>query len=509
MEKYTTKFEKLEKSAVKLTLTFSSGAVTEAYNADLAKYAKQLTLNGFRKGKAPVSLIESKYGDTIINETFTGLLDKAVGEIFTPADEKDAPADEFKPMDSRALDLMNEKDIFPIKKGQDVVCEIKYDVYPQFELGQYKGLKVEYSAPDYDPKVEDDEIEAIRARNAVIEEKKSDVAEEGDIATVDLAELADDGAEIEASRKDGYVFTLSKTASAPYELDADVIGMKVGASRTVAKEYGKDSAYPEQKKTWKVTLSKLKVRTLPELDDEFAQDVSERYKTMADMRKDIHDKAFGAYQKSVEAAKVEAALDAVAKSTEIAVPDLMVANSIEEKWYGFVQNFTGNGQRSFADTEKYLSGMGMTKESYLSMMGDRYGEENLMEIKKGLVLSKIEEVEKTQENDEDKIAKFIEDNKIDTKQYGEAYEPMVKAQIKEQLGRDNAIKFIVDNNEFVKAEPKAAATDKAPAAPSKASGSGADGNEGKSDEKAQDAGAKADAKAKAKADAKAKAGAKA
>ena len=128
MEKYTKKFEKLEKSSVKMTLVFSAAAVDESFKTELGKYAKQLTINGFRKGKAPVSLIESKYGESILSETFTDMLDKAVQEIFTPEDEKEAVAKEYQPLDSRALDLMNEKDIFPIKKGEDVVCQIKYDV---------------------------------------------------------------------------------------------------------------------------------------------------------------------------------------------------------------------------------------------------------------------------------------------------------------------------------------------------------------------------------------------
>ncbi|MDD3163510.1 MAG: trigger factor family protein, partial [Sphaerochaetaceae bacterium] len=108
MEKYTKKFEKLEKSAVKMTLTFTAAAVDADYQAQLAKYAKQLTINGFRKGKAPVSVIENKYGETVLNETFTDMLDKAVQEVFNPEDEKNAVAKEFQPIDSRALDLVNE-----------------------------------------------------------------------------------------------------------------------------------------------------------------------------------------------------------------------------------------------------------------------------------------------------------------------------------------------------------------------------------------------------------------
>src|SRR5574344_977204 len=226
MEKYTKKFEKLEKSSVKMPLVFSAAAVDESFKTELGKYAKQLTINGFRKGKAPVSLIESKYGESILSETFTDMLDKAVHEIFTPEDEKEAVAKEYQPLDSRALDLMNEKDIFPIKKGEDVVCQIKYDVYPQFELGTYKGLKVEYSAEDYDPKVEETELEGIRSRNAMIEEKKGDTAEAGDIVTLDLIEIAADGSEIEETRKNDYVCTLAETPAAPYELDKKIIGMK-------------------------------------------------------------------------------------------------------------------------------------------------------------------------------------------------------------------------------------------------------------------------------------------
>lgn len=454
MENYEKTFEKLEKSAVKMTLTFPAAAVQEAYGADLAKYARQLTIPGFRKGKAPVSIIESKFGDTIINETFTNMLDKAVEAIFSPKEGESEVEEQYRPLDNRAMNLANEDEIFPIKKGQDIVCQIKYDVYPQFELGTYKGLTVEYPFTEYDPKSEDAEIESIRTRNAVIQEKSGSDAAVGDIATIDLAELAADGTEIADSRKDAYVFTLSDPGSAPYDFDSDIVGMKVGETKQFEKTYAEQSAWPGQTKTWKVTLTKLKVRVLPELDDDFAQDVSEDYKTMADMREAVHKKCFEQYEEQAKAAKVDAILTAVEKATAIEVPELMIANSLEEKWYGFVQNFTGNGQRSFADAEKYLEGMGMTRESYVSMMGERFGEENVSEIKKSLILEKIQQVEKTAEEDESKIDAFIAENKIDVKQYGEAYEPMARAQIKEQLGRDNAIKLLTDSNTFVRVDPK-------------------------------------------------------
>ncbi|MBO4388216.1 MAG: trigger factor [Spirochaetales bacterium] len=454
MENYEKTFEKLEKSAVKMTLTFPAAAVQEAYGADLAKYARQLTIPGFRKGKAPVSIIESKFGDTIINETFTNMLDKAVEAIFSPKEGESEVEEQYRPLDNRAMNLANEDEIFPIKKGQDIVCQIKYDVYPQFELGTYKGLTVEYPFTEYDPKSEDAEIESIRTRNAVIQEKSGSDAAVGDIATIDLAELAADGTEIADSKKDAYVFTLSDPGSAPYDFDSDIVGMKVGETKQFEKTYAEQSAWPGQTKTWKVTLTKLKVRVLPELDDDFAQDVSEDYKTMADMREAVHKKCFEQYEEQAKAAKVDAILTAVEKATAIEVPELMIANSLEEKWYGFVQNFTGNGQRSFADAEKYLEGMGMTRESYVSMMGERFGEENVSEIKKSLILEKIQQVEKTAEEDESKIDAFIAENKIDVKQYGEAYEPMVRAQIKEQLGRDNAIKLLTDSNTFVRVDPK-------------------------------------------------------
>lgn len=457
MEKYTKKFEKLEKSAVKLTLTFSAAAVDEDYRAQLAKYSKELTLNGFRKGKAPAALIESKFGESILSESFTAMLDKAVGEVFTPADEKDAVEKEFKPIDSRALDLINEDQIFPIKKGQDIVCEIKYDVYPQFELGQYTGLKVEYSADDFDEEVEKNELEALRNRNAMIENKGSDTAEVADIATVDMVEIGEDGAEIEETKKDDYVFTLAETPAAPYELDAEICGMKIGEIKSITREYGEGSPYAGQKKTYKVELKKLKVRTLPELDDDFAEDVDSKYKTIEDLKKGLHEKAMNDYNRRVESVKVDAALAEIAKNTPVEVPQMLIDNDLEEKWYGFVQQFTQNGQVSFEDSEKRLASMGITKESYFSMSGERFAEENLLNIKKSLILEKIEEVEKTAETDEEKIAKFIADNNIDTKQYGEQYEELMKGQIREQLGKDNAIAFLMKNNEFIKVEPKAVA----------------------------------------------------
>lgn len=216
----------------------------------------------------------------------------------------------------------------------------------------------------------------------------------------------------------------------------------------------RSSAYPEQNKTWKIVLKKIKVRTLPELDDDFAQDVNEKFASIDDLKKDIHDKAFDAYEKQVENVKIDALLKEIIKNTSIDVPELMVDNALEEKWYGFVQQFTGNGQRSYADSEKYLASMGITRESYTSMIGDKFSDENLSNIRAGLILDKLVEVEKTQVADDSELDKFIEENKIDTKMYGEAYESMVKGELRSQIGKDKAIQFLIKNNEFVKVEKK-------------------------------------------------------
>lgn len=442
----------MEKSSVKLTLTFAKEAVAESYKASLNKYAKQLTIDGFRKGKAPASVIEKKYGETILNESFSELLDKAVGEIFTPEDETKKPAKEFQPIDSRNLDLLNEDTLFPIKKDEDVECQIKYDVYPEVELPQYKDLEIEYSADEYDPKVEEAEIEAIRNRNAMLK-TKTDAAEVGDTATLDFEELDEDGFPIEGSEKEGYAFTIASEPAAPYEFDNEIVGMKTDEVKTFTIEYSENSAYPGEKKTYKATLTKLSVRILPELDDDFAQDVSEKYETLEDMKKDIHEKSYKDYEKRLTNLQIESLLDKLVATSNIDVPQTMIDASVEEKWYGFVEQFTQGQSISFEMATKRLADAGITKENYIRSMGERFGEENEKNIKKSLILEKVMEVENTTAT-EDEIKAFIEENKIDTKQYGEAYESYVMAQLKDQVSKDKALKLLEESNKFVKVEPK-------------------------------------------------------
>ena len=273
--KVTKKIEKLENSSVKLTVTIGKADVAASYNEVVAKYAKNIQIPGFRKGKVPVSVLERKYGDALKNDAVSEIVEKALGDIFEEMD-KNKSDDRPLPYSQPTID-----DIPLLDTTKDLTFAVKYDVFPQVEVKNFDGIEIkvpEVKITDDDLK---EELEAIRQRNAMVLDKKDDEAvAKDDIVTVNYCELDDKDAEIAGSQRQDFVFTVG-TEQNIYKFDNEIIGMKKGETKDLTKEVD-----GENKKV-RVTVTAVKVRNVPELDDELAQDVSDKYNNLEDMKNDI------------------------------------------------------------------------------------------------------------------------------------------------------------------------------------------------------------------------------
>ena len=348
--KVTKKIEKLENSSVKLTVTIGKADVAASYNEVVAKYAKNIQIPGFRKGKVPVSVLERKYGDALKNDAVSEIVEKALGDIFEEMD-KNKSDDRPLPYSQPTID-----DIPLLDTTKDLTFAVKYDVFPKVEVKNFDGIEIkvpEVKITDDDLK---EELEAIRQRNAMVLDKKDDEAvAKDDIVTVNYCELDDKDAEIAGSQRQDFVFTVG-TEQNIYKFDNEIIGMKKGETKDLTKEVD-----GENKKV-RVTVTAVKVRNVPELDDELAQDVSDKYNNLEDMKNDIKKNLETALENKLKEIKSNSLLEQLVEKNPVELPASMVKAELDSRFRMMAQQF----QTTTEQLEKMLTSAGQKKEDMLT-----------------------------------------------------------------------------------------------------------------------------------------------
>ncbi len=304
------KLEKLEHSKVRMTATVPMADVKSVYDEMMADYVKSVRIDGFRKGHVPPSVLERKFGDSLRLEAMSRVLEKAVDAALADAEEKplayEAPALEGEP--EFALD-------------KDFSFSVTYDVFPHFELPSTEGIELEVPGVEVSEEDLAQELERIRERNAIVVEKTGEAAL-GDIVTVAYSELTEDGREVAGSKREDFTFELGKGLNL-YKFDEEVVGMKAGDSKIFSKTYPGDFEYKDLAgKTVKlsVAVSKVKQKDVPALDDELAQDVSEKYKTLEDLKKAVREQLQSALDNRLRELKEKKLVDILLERTSIDVP---------------------------------------------------------------------------------------------------------------------------------------------------------------------------------------------
>ena len=432
--------KKLEHSSVELTLTLSAATIEEDYSKTIKDYAKKLTLKGFRPGKAPVSLVESKYGDAIREEVTFKLMEKNLQDSYKDMDAKDRPLPYSTP------ELQNEDALLPFKPNTDVTYSVIYDVLPTVTLPEYKGLEIEYPARQITDADVNAEIERLREQNAMVITKNGTIAE-GDIVTIDYAELDADGNEMSANKRDDFTFTVGSSYNF-YKLDKDLVGMKKGDEAVIEKTYddesGMGSDYLGRTVKIKVAVKEVKYKEVPELDDDFAQDVKDEYKTVDDLlkatRKQLEDNA----EEGNKAAKLDAVIKALLEKTEIDVPKSMVEAQLEQDWQNFISRFG----MSEEDVLKIMGAQGGGKENFL----ETRRADTLQNIKGQLIIEQIKEEQKYEVSEEEieaELKNYGEDINKDNPNY-ESMKIYAEDDVKYRKARD----LLLESNTFKAVEPK-------------------------------------------------------
>jgi trigger factor len=353
----TKEITQLEKSRVKLTVTVDKDEVRTQYDALLTKYSKTLQIPGFRKGKVPKNILERKFGDVLTGETLGTIIENSVGGIFE---------DETFPRENRPLPYSTPEveDKPALALGKDLNFSVTYDVLPRITVGAWKGLTVE--APDVSVNDEDisRELEAIRERNAIVQDKDEDAAaEKNDIVTIDYAELSPSGETEPGTGREDFVFTLGSGYNM-YKIDDEIVGMKKDETRDIEKTYPAD--FPETvlagaTKKIRITLKALKKKTLPDLEDDFAQDVDEKFKTLEDLKNSVRDRLTRDLDRRLREIKLDALLEKIMEHTPVEIPESMVRVELDSRWRNLARQFNTSPE----DLMKIIGASGRSYEDVL------------------------------------------------------------------------------------------------------------------------------------------------
>lgn len=420
----TKEITKIENSAVKLTATISKDDVASNYKTELAKYAKNIQLPGFRKGKVPAEMLERKYGESLKAEICGELIDKALNEILN-----EEGSEEFRPL-PYAQPQLESIPTFDVEK--ELTFTVTYDVFPKVEVKNFDGITIKEPQVTVGDKELEEELKAIQERNALVMDKKDDdPVEKDNIVTINYKELNDDGSTVEKSEREGFVFTVGSGENI-YKIDDEILGMKKNETKEITKKYAKDDADKDlagKTKKISVTVTAIKVRNLPALDDDLAQDVNEKYKTLDDLKNDLKKNMESAKARKIDEIKNQSLLEQLVEKNPFDLPKTMVQAELQSRWEMMAQQF----QTTVEQLDKMVAASGQTKETMLKQWT---GDSEKM-LKSRIIIDQLlreKNISVTPEEVEAEYAKIAEDSGSTIEEVKEHYkEPRAKEYIIDEV----------------------------------------------------------------------------
>lgn len=421
------KVDKQENSKVVLEFTMDKETFEKELDKAFHKNAKYFKVPGFRNGKVPRNIVEKVYGEGVLYETVI----------------EDNVDDEYrKAVEDNKLEVVSkpELDVKQIGKGKDLIYTVTLFVKPEATVKKYKGLEVKKIDSKVSKKEVDAAIESDRQKNARVVSVDDRDLQKDDISTIDFEGFVD-GVAFEGGKAENFELTIGSGQFIP-GFEDQLIGMKIGEEReinvTFPKEYHAENLAGKPA-MFKVKLISIKSKILPELDDEFAKDVSE-FETLADYRKDVEKKVKKQKQESAKNQKEIAVIDKLVENTEVVIPESMIDDEVESMSNQFASNLAYQG----LDLKTYCMYMNTTEEEFKKNLRPE-AEKN---VKLKLALDAIEKLE------EIKVEAKEIDEKIDElkKQYGSENtnddlnkNENVRHYMEEKIKQDKLMKIIVDS----------------------------------------------------------------
>lgn len=419
--------EKLEKNMAKLTIEVPASDLEKALQSAYKKQKNKISLPGFRKGKVPRQMIEKMYGAEIF-------FDDATNEIIPKA-----YADAY---DECELEIVSrpEINIVQIEKGKPFIFTAEVATKPEVTLGEYKGLEVDKVSTRVTQKEVEAKIEEEAEKNARTVTVEDRAVQDGDEVILDFEGFVD-GEAFEGGKGENYPLTIGSGSFIP-GFEEQLVGAEAEKEVEVKVTFPEDYHAEELKgkeAVFKCTVHEIKAKELPEIDDEFAAEVSE-FDTLDEYKADVKAKIKEQKATDGKRKQEDQAVEQAIKNASYEIPDAMVDTQISQMANDFAQRIQSQG----LTMEQYYQFTGMTEEK----MNEEFKPQAVKRIETRLVLeaiAKAENIEISDEKLDEEIAKMAEAYKMEADKLKEFMGDAEKKQMKEDMAVQEAVTFLVEN----------------------------------------------------------------
>ena len=419
--------ENLEHNMAKLTITVSAEEVEKALQAAYLKQRSKISLPGFRKGKVPRQMIEKMYGPEVFyDEAANHMISEAYGKAY----------------DECELEIASQPtiDVVQLEKGKDFIFTAEVAVKPEVKLGEYKGLKVDKVSTRVMQKEVDEEIEKERERNARTVEVTDRAVEDKDIVTLDFEGFVD-GVAFEGGKGENYPLTIGSGAFIP-GFEEQLIGAEIDKETEVKVTFPEEYQAKElagKEAVFKCTVHEIKAKELPELDDEFASEVSEEAETLEDYKAEVKAKIKERKENEGKEKKENQAVEQAVANAEIDLPAPMVDLQAKQMADDFARRIMQQGM----SVEQYFQFTGLNEEKMMEELKPQAEKR----IRTRLVLEAIvaaENIEVSDERLDEELQKMADSYQMEVEKLKEFMGENEKKQMKEDIAVQDAVTLITE-----------------------------------------------------------------
>ena len=418
--------EKLEHNMAKLTIEVPETELEAAIEKAYQKQKKNISLPGFRKGKAPRVMIEKMYGKGVF-------LEDAANSLI--------PVQYSLAAGESGLEIVSQPtiDVTQLEPGKPFIFTAEVAVKPEVTLGEYKGVEVEKQNTEVLDEEIDAEIFKERESNSRMIDVEDRAVENGDTVNLDFGGFVD-GEPFEGGKGEGYPLVIGSNTFIP-GFEEQLIGANIDEEKEVNVTFPEDYQAEELKgkaAVFKCKVNRIQKKELPEVDDEFAKDVSE-FDTLEEYKADIRKKLAEEKEKDAQRAKEDAVINKIIETSEMDIPDAMVDAQIDQMADDFGRRMQSQG----LSLEQYFQFTGLTMEK----LRDELKPQAMKRIQTRLVLEKIAEVEEIQPTDEqvdEEIKKMAEMYNMEADKLKEMIGEYEMAQMKKDMAVQQAVTFVAD-----------------------------------------------------------------
>ena len=419
--------ENLEHNMAKLTITVSAEEVEKALQAAYLKQRSKISLPGFRKGKFPRQMIEKMYGPEVFyDEAANHMISEAYGKAY----------------DECELEIASQPtiDVVQLEKGKDFIFTAEVAVKPEVKLGEYKGLKVDKVSTRVMQKEVDEEIEKERERNARTVEVTDRAVQDKDIVTLDFEGFVD-GVAFEGGKGENYPLTIGSGAFIP-GFEEQLIGAEIDKETEVKVTFPEEYQAKElagKEAVFKCTVHEIKAKELPELDDEFASEVSEEAETLEDYKAEVKAKIKERKENEGKEKKENQAVEQAVANAEIDLPAPMVDLQAKQMADDFARRIMQQGM----SVEQYFQFTGLNEEKMMEELKPQAEKR----IRTRLVLEAIvaaENIEVSDERLDEELQKMADSYQMEVEKLKEFMGENEKKQMKEDIAVQDAVTLITE-----------------------------------------------------------------